>query len=143
LASTAIAEFYRFVGKHWEPFIVPELAYFPYALKAKNGDTFYIQAAIPEDVGDDIVLGDAAPAIFQSAPGTKQGLFAAHGASLTPYTGDPKMLLQALATHLAARLQSGQLTKEELTTVAPLLRADIEKRRIETLLKEVAAPGTR
>jgi hypothetical protein len=135
--------YYRFDGKHWESFIVPELAYYPYALKAKNGDTFYIQAAIPEDVGDDIVLGDAAPTVFQVAPGRKQGLFAADSPSLTPFPGDPQVLLQALATHLAERLQAGQLTKEELTTVAPPLRADIEKRRIESLLKEAVAPRVR
>ena len=125
---------FRFDGKQWAQFIVPELPYYPYALQVANHATVFVLAAIDDDVGDAIVLGGAPPSVYQAASG-QQGLFGADGTSLTPYGGDPRPIFGALAEQLSRRLASGQLVKEELLTVPPADRPAIEQRRIDMLQK--------
>ena len=126
--------FYRFNGKRWVEFTSLDLVYYPYALQSADQATVFVLAPIEADVGDDIVLGGIAPSVYQ-APAGQKGLFGADWSSLTPYAGDPRPVLKALAERLSERLASGQLVKDELLTVDPSMRPAIEHERIAMLLK--------
>jgi hypothetical protein len=132
--------FYRCSRGRWVDFISPELSYYPYALRAPSGQTLYVVAPLDADVGDSIVLAGVMPTLYQPAS-ERQGLFAGDG-QLTPYPGDPRPALRALAAALSARLHSGELLKEELSNVAPSLRAHVEKERIAMILKAADATAT-